>query len=206
MVWNYDSASGDACARVYNLNQETDYEFPELTSEIVWNAFYLHALLAYYSRMTPTLPPGTSGQLELPHHGNNRDRLTQALDRRNRSMAGTGHAQWAHACDDCEKLVPPEPGSPKGTPWRRHLRSIQPVSLITDHPTLFRARIGMRNGWRNNRSPEMPCIPLYRAAGVPTRSTLPQTSQPGLTMCYQWVFEAGVRWKTYLRYSISPNL
>ena len=67
------SASGDACARVYNLNQHADYEFPELTSEVVWNAFYLHALLAYFDRMSSTLPP-ESRHLELPHRGNNRNR------------------------------------------------------------------------------------------------------------------------------------
>ena len=74
--------------------------------------------------MSSTLRPGTPGNLQLPHHGNNRDRLTLALDQRNQAMAGTGYAQWAHACDDCEKLIPPAPGSPEGTPWRKSLRNI----------------------------------------------------------------------------------
>lgn len=99
-----------------------DYEFLELTSEIVWNAFYLHALLRYQNRMSSTLPPEdacATGHLELPHHGDNRDRFTAALNRRNQAIAGTGLAQWAHACDDCEKHVPPLPGSPEGTPSRK---------------------------------------------------------------------------------------
>ena len=125
---NLCSASGDACAQVYNLNQHTQYEFPELTSELVWNAFYLHTLLAYYAHMSSTLAPEeacTTGHLQLPHHGDNCDRLTAALNKWNQAMAGTGQAQWVHACDNCEKLVPPAPGSPEGTLWCKFPLQIQ---------------------------------------------------------------------------------
>ena len=81
-----------------------------MSSEIVWNAFYLHALLLHHHRKNSTL--------ELPHNGKQSDRFTDALKARNNVMVGIGQPQWAHACDDCEQLIAPAPGSPEGTPWR----------------------------------------------------------------------------------------
>ena len=68
-----------------------------MSSEIVWNAFYLHALLLHHCRRKSTL--------ELPHGGAQSVRFSDALKARNNTMVGIGQPQWAHACDDCEKMV-----------------------------------------------------------------------------------------------------
>ena len=101
-----------------------DIEYPPLLPEVAWNAFYLHALLVHKGRI-PLLPQQSStiDHLELPHHGDNRDRLLNALEDRNQIMAGTGQEQWAHACDDCEKITRPTEGSPLDTPWSEQFLS-----------------------------------------------------------------------------------
>ena len=68
-----------------------------MSSEIVWNAFYLQALLVHHDRHNSVL--------ELPHGENQTGRFTAALDARNKEMVGIGQPQWAHACDECEKSV-----------------------------------------------------------------------------------------------------
>ena len=68
-----------------------------MSSDIVWNAFYLHALLLYKQ--------GHKDKLVIPHHGQHSDRLTEALAERNLAMVGTGQPQWAHSCDVCERLI-----------------------------------------------------------------------------------------------------
>ncbi|PIL28517.1 hypothetical protein GSI_08555 [Ganoderma sinense ZZ0214-1] len=92
------SASGDACAKIYNLSHGTIAAgTSSLTSDMVWNAFYLHALLLHHRRFNSVL--------ELPHHGEQNERLAEALNARNEKMVGIGQPHWAHACDDCEKSV-----------------------------------------------------------------------------------------------------
>ena len=86
-------------ARIYNLSLDSpDDPAHTLTSQTVWNAFWLHALLKHQHRRGETL--------SITHSGNHRDRFTAALDARNAFMVGTGQPLWAHACDDCEKLIP----------------------------------------------------------------------------------------------------
>ena len=67
-----------------------------MTSEIVWNAFYIHALLLHHSR--------DDSRLHLPHRTEQAERIAAALEARNEHMVGIGQAEWAHACDDCEKI------------------------------------------------------------------------------------------------------
>ncbi|RDX42272.1 hypothetical protein OH76DRAFT_1363125 [Lentinus brumalis] len=103
-------ASADVVARVYNLGL-SDSTAQDLSGELVWNAFYLHALLDFKHRR--------SEHLELPHNGAQTSRRgEQAADERNRLMTGTGQPLWAHACDDCERIIRPPPDDPSA-PWQR---------------------------------------------------------------------------------------
>ena len=63
----------------------------------IWSAFFLHSLLRHKLRVKE--------KLVVPHHGENIHRLDQELQRRNLFMAGTGQEMWAHACDNCMKIV-----------------------------------------------------------------------------------------------------
>ena len=80
-----------------------------MTSELVWNAFYIYALLLDHTRRAVSL--------KLPHHGEQIERVAAALHARNLRMVGVGQAAWAHACDDCEKLVPSEDAHAVGARW-----------------------------------------------------------------------------------------
>ncbi|KAI0740894.1 hypothetical protein C8Q76DRAFT_607919 [Earliella scabrosa] len=95
----FSHASGETIARVYNASL-TPKEFPHpLAGRTVWHSFYIHALLLdCLRRQRPLL---------LPHHGPQASRYEAALDDRNAAMVGTGQPMWAHACKECEKLIPP---------------------------------------------------------------------------------------------------
>ncbi|KAI0712453.1 hypothetical protein C8Q76DRAFT_797300 [Earliella scabrosa] len=95
----FSHASGETIARVYNASL-TPKEFPHpLAGRTVWHSFYIHALLLdCLRRQRPLL---------LPHHGPQASRYEAALDDRNAAMVGTGQLMWAHACKECEKLIPP---------------------------------------------------------------------------------------------------
>ncbi|KAH9853344.1 hypothetical protein C2E23DRAFT_728888 [Lenzites betulinus] len=93
----FSHASADAVARIYNTSQSEDALQTPLTSENVWNAFYLHSLLLDKSRH--------GKHLIVPHHGVQAIRFNSVLAERNLSMAGTGQPHWAHACDVCEKII-----------------------------------------------------------------------------------------------------
>ncbi len=83
-----------------------------LTSEHVWNAFYIHALmLDVQRRQVP---------LQFPHHGPQAERFRDVMAARNIRMAGTGQPQWAHTCDECERIVrPADPSQPASkSPFR----------------------------------------------------------------------------------------
>ncbi len=56
-----------------------------------------------------------SENLSLPHHGLQSERFNNALAARNQRMTGIGQPQWVHACDECEKVIPPPDGSPPDT-------------------------------------------------------------------------------------------
>ena len=97
-AYDRSSASGDACAKIYNLSQSTTpVDTPRMSSDIVWNVFDVQALLIHHHRRNSIL--------ELPHGDHQTERFTAALDARNKEMVGIGQPHWAHACDECEKSV-----------------------------------------------------------------------------------------------------
>lgn len=90
------STSGENIAEIFNSCISQPGDIPPLTSEVVWDAFFLHSLLRDAQRR--------NYGLALPHHGRIETRFDQALHERNVIMAGTGQPNWAHACDDCMKI------------------------------------------------------------------------------------------------------
>ena len=80
-----------------------------MTSEIVWNAFYVRSLLLHHARH------GT--HLQVPHHGELSDHLAMALKACNDQMVGISQPQWAHARDQCEKLVKVEDAGSGQSAW-----------------------------------------------------------------------------------------
>ena len=94
---------------MYNLGVSSDPDAQNLTGELVWNAFYLHALLLDCHRRGATL--------DLPHRCNQDQRFIEAIDARNDAMVGTGQPMWAHACDECEKLIPPPDDTGPNGKW-----------------------------------------------------------------------------------------
>ncbi|TFK82519.1 hypothetical protein K466DRAFT_500174 [Polyporus arcularius HHB13444] len=92
------SASGDTVARIYNRGISKLPDGPLLTSDNVWNAFYIHALMSDCQRR--------GFELQLPHHGTQSQRMQDVMAVRNIRMAGTGQPHWAHTCDECERIIP----------------------------------------------------------------------------------------------------
>lgn len=114
-----NSASGDAISRIYNTSwREGPSTCPRISSEIVWNAFYLHALLLRHTK--------SGALLTVPHLGLQADRFTSALVQRNMAMAGTGQPHWAHGCDGCEKVAQ----DPETGPCKYHISCT--IYLVTN--------------------------------------------------------------------------
>ena len=80
-----------------------------MTLETVWNAFYVHLLLLHHAHH------GT--RLQVPHHREQSDCLATALKAHNDQMVGISQLQWAHACDQCEKLVEVEDARSGQSAW-----------------------------------------------------------------------------------------
>ncbi|KZV83825.1 hypothetical protein EXIGLDRAFT_625124 [Exidia glandulosa HHB12029] len=94
-MYMFSHASSEGIARIYNRSLAVDSEESRrLTGEVVLNAFLMHSLLRFWAQVF-------KDALLLPHAGTNDRRLDEALERRNIFMAGTGQAQWAHACKAC---------------------------------------------------------------------------------------------------------
>lgn len=109
----FDSSSSETIARIYLLthaclppNDRTTAS--KMNGEIVLYAFFMYALLRDASNRHT--------HLKLPHRGENRVRLSDALAARNLRMAGTGQEMWAHACNLCMKRVPGPNGLPSKGP------------------------------------------------------------------------------------------
>ena len=87
--------------RIYDLeHQDSRRHFPSdwsinptLTSTLVWDAFFLFALLL------DRIELGMS--LVLSNQGDQTSRLDPALRERNQSMAGVGRENWNHVCNKC---------------------------------------------------------------------------------------------------------
>ncbi|KAF7289811.1 hypothetical protein MIND_01355400 [Mycena indigotica] len=104
--------SGTNCAKIYNESMKPEHLTPllpaewgyafDLDVEKVWSAFFLHALLL----------DAENSSLEVEHNTVNKFRLTSALLARNQRMAGTGQAEWNHACEACTWYTNDEKGNP----------------------------------------------------------------------------------------------
>ncbi|KAJ7216432.1 hypothetical protein GGX14DRAFT_561994 [Mycena pura] len=98
--------SATNAARVYDMalseQQEHDvaaggWQFGcTLTTENVWDAFVLLALLDYNDR--------TSSYLFVPHIGDQKDRFTEAMRARNHEVIMEGQDEIAHCCDKCMRV------------------------------------------------------------------------------------------------------
>ncbi|KAI0744417.1 hypothetical protein C8Q76DRAFT_604520 [Earliella scabrosa] len=117
-------ASGETCARIYNMGLAGDMQSRPLTGDTVWHAFYLHALLQDRSRF--------GERLEVPHSGLHSDRFAAALEARNRAMVGDGQEFWAHACDECEQIIRAKPDDPDQRNSRIHACVMDGVTV--SHP------------------------------------------------------------------------
>ena len=58
-----------------------------------------------------------NSRLCLPHGAKQSNRVADALEARNKHMIGIGQAEWAHACDDCEKILEVEELAAGGATW-----------------------------------------------------------------------------------------
>ncbi|KAF9006349.1 hypothetical protein BDZ89DRAFT_1025657 [Hymenopellis radicata] len=108
----HSHSSSTILARVYNrtLSRMTSPLSsklnPEITREMVLEAFFLHALLRRCQQAAILL--------SIPHGRDQDHRLDQALDDANARMAGTGQPQYAHACDHCMQLIQGSEGNTIG--------------------------------------------------------------------------------------------
>ncbi|KAF9005725.1 hypothetical protein BDZ89DRAFT_966423 [Hymenopellis radicata] len=104
----HSHSSSTILARLYNLRLGRTHTTltstlkEELTQEMVLDAFFLYALLRH------------NIVLRVPHHGQQEHRLDDALHEANQRMAGTGQPQYAHACDQCLKVISNNNGEPIG--------------------------------------------------------------------------------------------
>lgn len=75
----------------------------DMSTETVWDAFFLHGLLL------DSLEHQVA--LELPHNGQDQStRIEAALERRNLRMVGPGQEYWNHACNRCCEISADEKG------------------------------------------------------------------------------------------------
>ncbi|KAG8938985.1 hypothetical protein FRC04_007208 [Tulasnella sp. 424] len=106
----FSQSSAENIARVYALTHSNmlvgSPALSKVTGETVLHAFFLHALLRDHHKRNTSLI--------LPHHGENRARLSPALAKRNLRIAGTGQEMLAHACNLCMKIVDGPDGTKRG--------------------------------------------------------------------------------------------
>jgi hypothetical protein len=156
------SASGEAIARIYN---QAIGNGSNLSVRAVWNAFYLHALLRDMENW--------QGQLAIPHHGLDDDRLTEALKHRNNCMVGIGQEMWAHACLDCTKFIQDVDGS-----YSRLL----PLSVMCIN-LLYRPSECLCDGWRHPWPSTLQCITVHQCARLLSSTILLSSSFFGHALC-----------------------
>lgn len=142
------SASGEVIARIYNLALSGDDEPHDITGDLVWHSFYLHALLADHARRRE--------RLHLPHRGTQHDRFSAAIQVRNFAMVGIGQPLWAHACDDCEKIIRSGDGvSGEGSTWSMAFLDIIPSVYAIHNLVTYRATIRLCHGRCQRGPPSM---------------------------------------------------
>ncbi len=174
------SSSGETIARVYNAGLTSDNLQRPLTGETVWNAFYLHALLLDRERR--------SEQLQIPHSGNHSNRFLAVLGARNVRMAGIGQTQWAHACDECEKIISPKTPSAQLSTFFHALCSMF-LDTYTGLSTTHRMCHGRCHDW----APTMQCGSLCCTSRLTPGPLLSWTSQARPSVRCQWMSTSNKR-------------
>jgi hypothetical protein len=97
----FSAASATAIARIYNLELGKRSQLPAsyrtqttLDPQIIWDSFFLHALLKEWHEKEAIL--------EFPHSGTTQEQRFRALlKERSDSFVGFGQEAWSHACDKC---------------------------------------------------------------------------------------------------------
>lgn len=96
-----NSASAQNIARIYNTvlgktsssNQSSSRLLDTLPEDVIFDAFFLHAILRRLERQ--------QRNLVLPHHGDQYIRYRDILSACNSMIAGTGQPAYHHACRKC---------------------------------------------------------------------------------------------------------
>lgn len=63
----------------------------------ILDTFFIHTILQSHQLFEVCL--------KLPHHGEQSERLLEAMEERNRRVAGTGLNHWGHRCNECFKEI-----------------------------------------------------------------------------------------------------
>lgn len=95
------SASNNLNAQIYNLEYEhaaqlfpASWEYiPELTTVLVWDAFFIYTLLQDCQEL--------GRALVMSNEGEQAERLQPVLIERTARLVGPGREYWNHACDKC---------------------------------------------------------------------------------------------------------
>ncbi|KAJ7364394.1 hypothetical protein DFH08DRAFT_798740 [Mycena albidolilacea] len=74
-----------------------------ISQELVLSSFFYHAILRDKFRHGEVL--------SVPHSGNHKNCLDQALQEQNYRMVGTGQLMWSHLCDCCMTIYKGEDGN-----------------------------------------------------------------------------------------------
>ncbi|KAI0039532.1 hypothetical protein FA95DRAFT_1585268 [Auriscalpium vulgare] len=140
MVVSWVSATN--CARSYEMSLSQKSTHVEgwqfgfsLTTEQVWDAFILLALLRDHERR--------SQLLHVPHSGEQRDRFVTAMQRRNELIVFAGQPELRHYCDRCMRIYEdPDTSVP--------MRKCQPIvvdGITLGHPCcgVFGCKVPLAN-------------------------------------------------------------
>ncbi|KAI0051230.1 hypothetical protein FA95DRAFT_1485797 [Auriscalpium vulgare] len=172
MVVSWVSATN--CARSYEMSlskSETrpdDWQFSfTLTTEQVWDAFVILALLRDHERRGELL--------HIPHTGDQRDRFMAAMEHRNTRIVKEGQPELRHYCDRCIRFYEgPDPDAP--------LHRVQPIvvdGITLGHPCcgVFRCRVPLAN----NRHRFCPPLAVGSLQVFPVRTRCRRTSVSPVT-------------------------
>ncbi|KAF8884482.1 hypothetical protein BD779DRAFT_1443171, partial [Infundibulicybe gibba] len=111
----------DTCLS-HSKNQPPSWPFNfQLRTEHVWDGFVILALLEDLDKQ--------SEFLVVPHTGDQKDRFTLAMQKRNQAMAHSGQPEWAHWCNKCCRVWPGENGQPS-----QKVRVIVTDGITIGHP------------------------------------------------------------------------
>ncbi|KAI0042629.1 hypothetical protein FA95DRAFT_1635974 [Auriscalpium vulgare] len=149
MVVSWVSATN--CARSYEMSLSKSETRPDdwrfsftLTTEQVWDAFVILALLRDHERRGELL--------HIPHTGDQRDRFMAAMEHRNTRIVKEGQPELRHYCDRCIRFYE---GSDPDSPMRACRLPIVVDGITLGHPCcgVFRCRVPLANN-RHRFCPE----------------------------------------------------